>query len=497
MKVFCNGLRLAGIMLISLSGPMIAYADTSAIKQGAVMFQHGSHGIPACAGCHGAQAQGGIGPRLAGLGRAYIIRQLHAFSGGLRKSNLMVSVVRHMDEKNMQQAAAWIASREPRLSSRTPHPDSSSLKLLTTGDWSRGIPACIDCHANTLMGDGDEIPALAGQQWRYLAKRLRQLKALKSATGTPALIKSHIVSQLSDREITGLARTLASLDGTTIPLLQKQSSGGRTATNTGGKADKRFLSPPESDVPASAPLAAAVRRGEHIFMDTPEQARAYVGKDTRLSCVHCHLDRGRLATAAPMWAAAVRYPLYRKKNHKVNTLAMRIQGCFRYSLNGTAPSASSETMVDLLAYIHWLAKGLPTGIQPPAHGFPAIGKPEHTPDKTRGEKLFAMRCAMCHGMDGEGKTRDMKVLFPPLWGAHSFNWGAGMHRVDKAAAFIKANMPYGAGGSLSAQDAWDVAAFVDAHPRPEDPRFTGNAADTAARYHKHRTYDFYTALHAH
>jgi len=56
--------------------------------------------------------------------------------------------------------------------------------------------------------------------------------------------------------------------------------------------------------------------------------------------------------------------------------------------------------------------------------------------------------------------------FPPLWGCASFNAGAGMHRVPTAAAFIKAKMPLGQGGTLTDQQAWDVAAFMNSHPRP-------------------------------
>jgi thiosulfate dehydrogenase len=55
--------------------------------------------------------------------------------------------------------------------------------------------------------------------------------------------------------------------------------------------------------------------------------------------------------------------------------------------------------------------------------------------------------------------------------------------VNNAAAFIHANMPLGKGGSLSEQDAWDVAYFMDAHERPQDPRFTGSVAETRKRYH--------------
>jgi len=35
------------------------------------------------------------------------------------------------------------------------------------------------------------------------------------------------------------------------------------------------------------------------------------------------------------------------------------------------------------------------------------------------------------------------VVFPPLWGDGAYNSGAGMRRIDKAAASIQANMPLG------------------------------------------------------
>ena len=77
-----------------------------------------------------------------------------------------------------------------------------------------------------------------------------------------------------------------------------------------------------------------------------------------------------------------------------------------------------------------------------------------------------------------------RIVFPPLWGPRSYNWGAGMARVDNAAGFIKANMPLGQGNRLGDQQAWDVAAFVNSHERPKDPRQTGTVAEAAVAHHK-------------
>ena len=60
----------------------------------------------------------------------------------------------------------------------------------------------------------------------------------------------------------------------------------------------------------------------------------------------------------------------------------------------------------------------------------------------------------------------------------------GCRATADAAGFIKANMPLGMEGSLTDQQAWDVAAFVTSpRERPRDPRQTGTIAEARARFH--------------
>jgi len=95
-------------------------------------------------------------------------------------------------------------------------------------------------------------------------------------------------------------------------------------------------------------------------------------------------------------------------------------------------------------------------------------------DPAHGSGVYAQNCAACHGADGLGKRADTPggtqgYEFPPLWGAESFNDGAGMDRLIGAANFIHNNMPNGTSWTvpaLSEADAWDVAAFVQPQPRP-------------------------------
>lgn len=247
----------------------------------------------------------------------------------------------------------------------------------------------------------------------------------------------------------------------------------------------KFL--PPNEMPTGK-FGEAVAYGEEVFDHTQTVAKAFVGNG--LTCENCHVDRGRQANSAPMWAAFVAYPQYRSKTGKVDTIEDRIQDCFRYSMNGKPPPPNSKELIGLVSYLYWLASGAPVGVKLQGAGYQRLLKPQSAPDPARGAAVYASDCALCHGANGEGKKAAGAYVFPPLWGAESYNWGAesynwgaGMQEVSAAAGFIKSNMPLGLGGSLADQDAWDVAAIVDSHPRPADPRFTGDLDETRRKFH--------------
>ncbi len=159
----------------------------------------------------------------------------------------------------------------------------------------------------------------------------------------------------------------------------------------------------------------------------------------------------------------VLYPAYRAKNGHVNTLAERLQGCFRFSMNGKAPPADDPTLTALQTYMFWLASKAPTGVVLEGQGYRKLPPPAAKADYLRGSEVYAQYCAVCHGAEGQGQKNGKHWVFPALWGPDSFNWGAGMHQIGNAAGFIKANMPLSQAGMLSDQEAWDVAYFMNAH----------------------------------
>lgn len=289
----------------------------------------------------------------------------------------------------------------------------------------------------------------------------------------------------------GFVLFFAVLVATDAGLLRRSGSGATTDQPENGQTvnlQAAFFQPPNANAIPDGPGGDAIRRGMQIFMNTQTNAPQFVGNG--LNCSNCHLDGGRRPNSAPMWAAWVQYPKYRSKNKKINTMEDRVNGCFSYSMNaqgspsGGPPPKGDNVYKDLESYFYWLATGAPTGAEMKGGGYPKVAKTTLGYDPARGAKVFAQNCASCHGGDGQGqKDLNGRYIFPPLWGPDSFNWGAGMARVDTAAGFIKANMPLGQPNRLSDQQAWDVAAFVDSRERPKDPRQTGTIADAAEKFH--------------
>ncbi len=213
---------------------------------------------------------------------------------------------------------------------------------------------------------------------------------------------------------------------------------------------------------ANIPAGAAgdqVRLGKLIFDETPKYASAYVGN--KLSCSDCHIQSGTAAHAAPMINMAQLFPMFNKRAGRVISLQERFQECFARSENGRPLPMDSQEMKALTAYVDSLSIKRKKGETYKGRGFVAIDDLVGNP--IRGKSLYANKCAGCHGANGAG----VPPILPPVWGPDSYNDGAGMNNPKKMAAFLVHNMPQNYPQSLTAQDAFDVAAFVHSMPRPK------------------------------
>jgi thiosulfate dehydrogenase len=168
------------------------------------------------------------------------------------------------------------------------------------------------------------------------------------------------------------------------------------------------------------------------------------------------------------------FPQYSAQSGGEISIEDRINSCMTRSMNGRALPNDAPEMQAIVAYIKFLSTDVAPGQHLPGLGAGHMPELSRAADPKRGEPIFARVCAACHNTDGSGIRRgtagtDLGYLNPPLWGADSFNDGAGMARIIMFANFIHFNMPHGTDyldARLGVEEAWDVAAYVESQPRP-------------------------------
>lgn len=216
---------------------------------------------------------------------------------------------------------------------------------------------------------------------------------------------------------------------------------------------------PNPDTISSNADGQMILRGQEIFAHTTTAASQYVGN--QMNCANCHMKNGAQAWSAPLVGVTHRYPSFSKRAGRTIDLPTRIQECMVRSENGKPLPEDGAEMKALIAYMTWLSNSAPAS--GPLHGTGLIQvKVPAKVNASDGAGVYASVCANCHGPDGAGRP----PAYPPLWGPDSFNAGAGMAQTEKMARFILKNMPFDQPGTLTVQQAFDVAAFVDSHSRP-------------------------------
>ncbi len=220
-----------------------------------------------------------------------------------------------------------------------------------------------------------------------------------------------------------------------------------------------FSVPDDSLIPKDA-VGASIRRGRAIVLATHDSLPGHVGNGLR--CVSCHLDNGARISSGSWIGVYASFPQYNKRGGRVFRIEDRVNECLRRSLAGKPLALDSRDMTDLVAYFAFLSHGIPQGTKAEWLGMKRLTPV--TPDRAAGQRLYDGECVRCHGPAGEGTA-----IAPAVWGPRSYAIGAGMARLHTAAAFIRWNMPFDRPGTLTDQQAYDLAAFVLDHPRPDTP----------------------------
>ena len=223
---------------------------------------------------------------------------------------------------------------------------------------------------------------------------------------------------------------------------------------------------------------------ELLGPDQPDESRRYIS--SRLNCGSCHLATGTEPGTLTLLQTDEHYPRFSGRAGMQTDIEDRINECMQRSMNGKPLPMDSPEMMAMAAYLRGVSaqySAMGASLRK-AEEPPPFKTPSRAANVDAGRDVFGARCAQCHGSDGLGllATTDRRkgYLFPPLWGADSFNNGAGMHRVLTAARFIKARMPLGE-PTLTDDEAFDVAAFINSQPRPEMANLEQDYPDKSAK----------------
>jgi cytochrome c553 len=189
------------VLAISGCGPVAAPPPPSGEL---IAFGGGPGGAAdACFSCHGFAGEGDAGaPRLAGLGHAYLAKQLADYATARRPHPAMTPIARRLSDADARAAARYYAAlpAPPRIA---PPPPRLSLYHARVA-----APSCADCHGARGEGKGPAIPAIAGQPAPYLEEQLR-LWRRGVRRNDPGHVMTSAARRLSDEEIAALADYLA------------------------------------------------------------------------------------------------------------------------------------------------------------------------------------------------------------------------------------------------------------------------------------------------
>jgi len=192
----CRPKRPAALAILLLLAATPAFAERFPLPATEPDLLTGEDINRVCAGCHGEFGQGGKGgeyPRIAGMPRAYIYKQVKLFQQNVRPNLPMLEHVheRQLSDQEILDISAFI--EQIRLPTKLPPIDENApgfnayQRLLDSkkvvqiaayeGDTAKGEKLynkeCRSCHGKEGWGDAEKaVPQLAGQYTEYLLRQV-------------------------------------------------------------------------------------------------------------------------------------------------------------------------------------------------------------------------------------------------------------------------------------------------------------------------------------
>ena len=190
--------RIVGCALIAVlvvAGPVASAQDAAA----------GGKKAEVCVECHGPKGNSTQGkyPILAGQTPRYLYLQLKDFKEGRRSDPDMTPKAKDLSREDMFDLAAYFSAQKQVATAFKPDP-----ARVAKGKAKADETLCTMCHLGGFLGQ-NEIPRVAGQQYDYVVKQLRDFKARHRTNDAGNMVS--VAQTLNDDDIENLAHYLASL----------------------------------------------------------------------------------------------------------------------------------------------------------------------------------------------------------------------------------------------------------------------------------------------
>ena len=159
-----------------------------------------------CVGCHGVNGNStmpGV-PSLAAQNARYIYLQLRDYQEGRRDNPMMSPMAAGLTRPEMQALATYFSTQKLSSKGFKADPDKAAL-----GKAKADETLCAMCHLGEFIGQ-NEIPQVAGQNFDYVIKTLKDFKA-KNRTNDAGNMTS-VASTLSEQDIENLGHYIAGLN---------------------------------------------------------------------------------------------------------------------------------------------------------------------------------------------------------------------------------------------------------------------------------------------
>ncbi|MDD5058052.1 MAG: c-type cytochrome [Sideroxydans sp.] len=165
-----------------------------------------------CSGCHNPDGNSVIpeNPKLAGLDKKYLQRQMEDFKSGKRSNEIMSGIITMVDEKEFKALATYFSGQIRSVGAT----DKAELvaegkQIFDEGVIGTAAPACAGCHNEDGSGSS-AFPRLNGQNSTYVVNQLLNFKNAVRNNDPKAVMQS-VAKRLNEKEIAAVAEYITTL----------------------------------------------------------------------------------------------------------------------------------------------------------------------------------------------------------------------------------------------------------------------------------------------